>query len=176
MSRPGTRCCVVAAAALAAACSPTLNWREVRPEGSGAVAMFPCKPQRFARSVPLAGHRVEMHLSSCTVDGVTYALSDASVESPIDAGPALQALGAAAAGNIGAAAPASGAPLTIAGMTPNAAARRWSLQGRGADDKAVHEEVAVFMRGRQVYQATIVGPAIDAEAAETFFGGIRLPA
>ena len=70
---------ITAVAVLLAACSPSLNWREVRPEGSDAVMMFPCKPQRFARQVPLAGGKVEMHLSSCTVEGVTYALSDAGL-------------------------------------------------------------------------------------------------
>ena len=33
----------------AAACTPTLDWREVRPEASGLVALFPCKPDRHAR-------------------------------------------------------------------------------------------------------------------------------
>jgi len=166
---------VAAAAVLLAACSPALNWREVRPEGSDAVVMFPCKPQRLARVLLLAGNPVEMHLSSCTAEGVTYALSDAAVDSPVQAGPALRALSAAAANNIGAAADAASAPLAIPGMTPNDAARRWSLQGRGADDKPVREELAVFTRGRRVYQATIVGPAIDTEAAGTFFSSIQLP-
>ena len=136
--------------------------------------MFPCKPQRFARQVPLAGGKVEMHLSSCTVEGVTYALSDAGLASPVDAGPALRALSASAAANIGANIPPGGTPLIIPGMTPNEAAQRWTLQGHGVDSKPVHEQLAVFARGRRVYQATIVGPSIDAEAAETFFSGIKL--
>ena len=30
---------------LLAACQPALNWREVRPAQSNAVALFPCKPE-----------------------------------------------------------------------------------------------------------------------------------
>jgi len=33
------------------ACSPAFDWRETRPEGSGAVAMFPCRPVKQERSV-----------------------------------------------------------------------------------------------------------------------------
>jgi len=156
-----------------AACSPALNWREVRPEGSDAVALFPCKPDRFARAVPLAGSRVEMQLASCAVEGVTYGLSHASVAQPAQVKWALEEMQAAAAKNIGAG-PATPAPLSISGMTPHPLAQRWALQGHGPDGKPVHEQVAVFTRGLRVYQATIVGPNIDAEAAETFFSGIKL--
>ncbi|HJV94503.1 MAG TPA: hypothetical protein VJ608_00645, partial [Albitalea sp.] len=57
-----------------AACSPALDWRDVQPEGSGAAALFPCKPDRFARSVMLAGAKVQMVLASCAASGTTFAL------------------------------------------------------------------------------------------------------
>src|SRR5207245_7319323 len=58
-----------------AACTPTLNWREIQPEGSELFAMFPCKPERLVRSVTLAGDKVEMRMSYCVVKGVTYAVA-----------------------------------------------------------------------------------------------------
>ena len=165
---------ILSAAALSlAACTPALNWREVRPEGSGALLMFPCKPDRFARPVPLVGGKVQMQLSSCTVQGVTYALSHAAVDQPAKVTRALEELQATAAQNIGAK-PVQPTPITVSGMTPNALAQRWTLEGQGPDGKPVAEQVAVFARGLRVYQLTVIGSRIDAEAADTFFTGIKL--
>jgi hypothetical protein len=156
-----------------AACSPALNWREVRPEGSDLVAMFPCKPDRFVRQVPLAGARVEMHLVSCAVDGVSYAIVHARVAEPVQVGAALEALRESAAGNIGGQASAQAA-FTVRGMTPSPLAVRFSAEGHGADGTPVREQAGVFARGLQVYQATVVGPALDPQATDTFFSGLRL--
>jgi len=163
------------AAGLAAAllgCSPALDWREVRPEESGALAMFPCKPQRFTRRVPLAGAQVEMRLASCTVQDATYAIGYATLGDPRQVTPALGELSRAAAGNIG----ASPTPTawSIAGMTPNPLAQRLVMSGHDAEGKPVQEQAVFFVRGLRVYQATVVGPALDAAAAETFFSGLKL--
>jgi hypothetical protein len=156
------------------ACSPTLNWREVPTEDGQLLALFPCKPDRLQRTVPLAGAPSLMRLASCSVDGVTYALSDAGVAEPAKVGAALQQLRVTAAGNIGAA-EAAGTPVSVAGMTPNPQAKRVALQGRGADGQPVHEQLAVFAKGLRVYQATVIGPTLDAEPVEMFFAGLRFP-
>ncbi|HEV7915613.1 MAG TPA: hypothetical protein VGP22_17745, partial [Albitalea sp.] len=70
------------AACTMAACSPALDWRESRPADSDAVAMFPCKPERFARQLALAGAPVQMHLVSCTAANVTYAVAYARLADP----------------------------------------------------------------------------------------------
>jgi hypothetical protein len=171
MSFDLARACLVAALGLAA-CSPSLNWREIRPEASELVALFPCKPDRFARTLMLAGNSVEMRLMSCSVDGVTYALSYAALEDAARISPALKQLRDAAAANIGGQA-RQGAPFAVAGMTPQALAQRWRLQGHAADGAAVHEQIGLFSKGLRVYQATVVGPQLDAEAAEVFFGGLK---
>jgi hypothetical protein len=59
-------------------------------------------------------------------------------------------------------------------MTPHPLAARLSLEGRGTDGAAVHEQAVFFARGLRVYQATVVGPVLDAEAADTFFSGLKL--
>jgi hypothetical protein len=165
------KACVIAAVFGLAACSPALNWREVRPEGTGLQAMFPCKPQRLARSVPLAGAPVQMRLASCVADGAIYALGYASVDDVTRIAPALAQLRDAAADNIGATV-STPAPFSVSGMTPNALAQRWSLQGRSADEKAVQEEMALFTKGTMVFQATLIGPKIDGAAASDFFDGL----
>ncbi|MBE0548915.1 MAG: hypothetical protein IH627_14965, partial [Rubrivivax sp.] len=58
--------CVCAAAFLLAACSPTLDWRDVRPAGSGVTLLMPCKPVVQERSLPLAGAPVRLSLQACS--------------------------------------------------------------------------------------------------------------
>ena len=53
---------VLSLAAVLSACTPTYNWREVRPEGSGVVLMMPCKPDSHARRVRLAGGDDGVHV------------------------------------------------------------------------------------------------------------------
>ena len=158
------------------ACTPTLDWREVRPGGSGLQALFPCKPDAHARRVPLGGTSVELTLHACSAGGATYAVAFADVGQAQFVAPALAALAAAAVRNIDAHGTAETLPAHIAGMTPNAQASRQRLVGRLNDGQAVEEQVAVFARGTQVYQATMVGARLDADSIEMFFGALRLPA
>lgn len=163
------------AAAALVSCSPSMNWRELRPNEGELVAMFPCKPDRMERSVTLAGIKTTMQLSSCSVEGVTYAITQASVDTPARVDTALAELREAAVANIGGV-PGPAAPFVVPGMTPHARAERLPATGRHTDGSAVQEQVGFFSRGMRVYQATIVGPRIVPADAETFFGGLRFPA
>jgi hypothetical protein len=162
-------------AAAVAACAPALDWREVRPDGTGLVALFPCKPDRQVRRLPLAGTIVEMSLWACTAAGATYAMGFADVAEPDRVDRGLDELADAAARNIGSLGSAGSGQLSVAGMTPNPRARRLTLAGQMADGVAVHESVAVFARGTRIYQATIVGARLDDAAVEAYFGSLRLP-
>src|SRR5258706_10434748 len=142
------------------ACTPTLNWREIQPEGSELFAMFPCKPERFARGVPLAGDKVEMRMSSCVVDGVTFAVAYAKVPDPAKVAAALTELREAAARNIGGAT-TGGGPGSVPRMTPNPLAQPVALTGPGADGKARQEHAAFFVKGLRGYQAAVVGAKSD---------------
>jgi hypothetical protein len=173
--RPRACLLILPLACALAACAPTLDWRTVRPEGSGLEALFPCKPAGHARRLALAGEAVEMTLYACATGGATYAVGFADVGQPQWVGPALAELSAAAARNIGAAGLPAIAPLRVEGMTPHPQAGRLSLAGQLADGQRVEERVAVFARGTRVFQATMVGAKLDAEAVETFFGALRLP-
>ena len=156
-----------------AACTPALDWRDVRPAGSGAAALFPCQPDRFARSVQLASSTVQMVLVSCTADGATYALSLADLGDPIKASVALAELRTAAARNLGGV-PRDSVPMVVPGMTPSPLAERLTVDGQRADGHAVREQAAFFTRGVRVYQASIVGERIDGQAADMFFSGLKL--
>jgi hypothetical protein len=165
---------LLAACASMAACSPTLNWREVRPEGSGAAVMFPCKPSHEARQVPLAGAPVSMTVMACRTGGAMYAVSFADVGDAARVAPALQALREAAVGNLGGSVVSSQA-AQVEGMTPQAQALLLAVRGTLPDGTRVQERLAVFSKGTRVFQATLFGAQLDPDAAETFFRGLRLP-
>jgi hypothetical protein len=174
MLAPAVRVVVVCLAGLGLlACAPALDWRDVRPAGSAALLLLPCRPVAQQRPLMLAGHPVQMHLQACSAGGQTWGLAYADVNDPARLGPALTELQAAAAANIGASLPAAAAALQVPGSTPHAGSARVKLTGRMPDGAAVQMQVAVFCRGTVAFQATALGPHLDGEAAETFFASIR---
>ncbi|MDP1646754.1 MAG: hypothetical protein Q8M01_00930 [Rubrivivax sp.] len=165
--------CVCAAAFLLAACSPTLDWRDVRPAGSGLTLLMPCKPVVQERSLPLAGAPVRLSLQACSAGGRTWGIAHADVADPARVGVALGELRSSAAANIAGGA-AETLPLQVPGATPQAASERVRFGGRLPDGRPVQVELAVFAHGTRVFQATALGEQLTLEAAQTFFGSIRL--
>jgi hypothetical protein len=163
-------CCALALAA----CTPALNWRELRPEGSQARLMLPCKPASHARRVAIAGEMIDMSMFACSAGETVYALSFADVKDPARVGAALDELGRAAQANLQSPSGAASQPAAVAGMTPHPQAAQWRLSGRLPDGRAVQERVLVFSHGTRVYQATMLGATLDAEAQETFFSALRV--
>ena len=164
---------LIAAALLSSACSPALDWRQMRPEGWGLGVSLPCRPASLARQVPLAGPPVELTLLACTADGHTFAIASADMADPARVDAALQALGAAALANVQGQVEAE-QPAAVPGMTPNPGARRWQVVGRLPSGEAVREQVLVFARGLRVFQATVVGPRADEGLAKPFFDSIEV--
>ena len=142
--------------ALLGACQPALNWREVRPAGSGAAALFPCKPE--------VEQRPGMGLAQCEAAGARFALSWADVPDPSQAGGALKAMALALAAKLGQPLPAA-QPLQVPGMTPLAEAAQHRLPGA---------RIAVFAHGGRVYQALMTAKRDDAAAWDSFVGGLRV--
>jgi hypothetical protein len=156
-----------------AACSPTLDWRELRPAGSGAQLMFPCKPSSQTRPLELAGVRVPLTLHVCTAGGATYALAVADVGEAGRIAAALTQLGDAAARNLSGEAQELPMPR-VAGATPQPQARRLLVRGHLPDGSAAQQQLAVFSHGTRIYQASVLGASLDGEGVETFLGSIRL--
>ena len=156
------------------ACTPALNWRDVRPEGWGLVATLPCRPDQHARPVALAGPPVALSLWVCSADGHTFALASADMGDPARVGPALLALAQAAQANVLGRVEAQ-QPAAVPGMTPQAAAVHRRLSGQLPDGQLVRVQVLVFAGGLRVYQATVVGPVAGDAQAGPFFEAIGLP-
>jgi len=155
------------------ACSPALDWREVRPEGWSLQAMLPCRPANHERLLVLAGEPVLLAMQVCSAQGHTFALSSARLQNPAAVGPALQALAAAARANVDGRVLAEQA-AAVPGMTPQLAARQLRLAGRLPDGQAVVEEVLVFAHGLRVVQATVVGPSAGLELLRPFVEALRV--
>jgi hypothetical protein len=155
------------------ACSPSLDWREVRPEGSGVVALFPCKPTMDARMVTLDGPPVRMVLTACQAGDATWAVAFADATEPSRVAPALAALRAASVSNLGAAARVI-APMQVSGMTPNPQAERVRIDGKLPNGEAASLETGFFVKGTRVFQATVMGKA-GSEPLAIFFDSLKLP-
>jgi hypothetical protein len=154
-------------------CAPALNWREWRAPGSTLVALWPCKPQQAERNVALAGRPVRLALVQCDADGATWALARADVGDPAQVGPALVALREAALANIGAGRAGDDVAVQVPGATPNREARAFNATGRRPGGASVQLQVALFAHGTTVWQATVLAPQLDSEAAAIFFGALR---
>jgi len=173
LSMKRSACLSGLAGALMLACAPALDWREVRPAGSGIALLFPCKPNSHARQVKLGPDSVRLELHACTAAGTTWALAFADMGDPTRVGRALVELRTTAADNLAAVDPKT-LPLKVAGATPNVASQRVQFQGRMPDGRAVTEQVAVFARGTHVFQAIALADKLDAAAADSFFGSMRV--
>lgn len=164
---------------VAAACSPTFDWREVQPKGaddqaSGLVAMFPCRPSHEVRDVPVAGRTVKLAIDACRTGDTMFAVSTADVGDPRVVGAALDALRTAALGNL------RGQVLgqqraQVDGATPYAQALALRIAGRMPDGASVEERLALFAHGTRVYQATVFGAHLPPDVGDPFFGGLHLP-
>lgn len=168
--RPARRVMGAAAVGLAA-CSPTYDWRDVRPADAGVQLLFPCKPRTEARSITLAGQPVRMTMVACEAGGSMFGLAFADAGDPGRVAPALAALRLAQAGNLGAPAQSLGT-VTVTGANPAPVPERVQVNGRFPDGTAVRQQLVYFARGTRVYQVAVMGEA-TAEAAGTFFEGIR---
>ncbi|MDY0748535.1 hypothetical protein SNE35_28805 [Paucibacter sp. R3-3] len=157
------RCCVLLVSVLGlGACSPSLDWREVRPEGAEIQAMFPCKPEQAKRP--------QMGLVQCKAADLSFALSWAELQEPAQVEPALGQMRRSLAEKLGASIAVPTQAVQVPGMTPNSQALTQQLTG--AKEQA---RVAVFSHGLRVYQAVMLGQrAAGNDAAwNSFFGSLK---
>jgi hypothetical protein len=162
------------AVAATAACSPTLDWREFVPAGTDLSVSFPCRPDRQARSVVLAGEKARMEMLACHADGATFAIAFVDVTDPARVGTVLADLRATAVANLQGTAPEV-QPLQVKGMTPNPQAARISVAGALPDGAPVQAHAAFFTRGLRIYQATVIGAKPTAFVVDAFVSGLNFP-
>lgn len=159
-----------------AACSPALNWREVRPELANLTLLLPCKPDRGSREVPLGGQPITLRMVGCDASGATFALAHAELGLTGEVDAALRGWRSATLSNLRGeqlreqAARVAGTGAQGAGVD----AVRVSAQGMRADGSRVQSEALYFSSGRHVYQAVIYAPRLTPEMSDMFFQSLRL--
>ena len=168
--------CLIAMAALSA-CSPTFNWRELRPPGTPLQALMPCKPEHATRTVPLAGAGAEMHLHSCDTGGLSFAIAWVELGDAARVDAALVEWPRASLASLRLApdainAPGAGWDVQLPGASKT---RGLAVQGTDPQAQPVHMRAAYFARGTQVFQAAIYGPQLSTEVITTFFEALQLP-
>lgn len=153
----------VALALFAAACTPTLNWREV-PIGP-VHAMLPCKPDHGTRTVRLMEQDWEMHMTGCEAGGALYAISYLQLADTAMASAMTQVWRQSALLRMHAAPPADAA------LAPRSGANAASVQARGrqTDGSAVQAQLHWFLVGTQLFHAAVYAPRLSPEMTEPFF-------
>lgn len=159
-----------------AACSPTYDWREWLVGGDLALWM-PCKPSKISREVKLGSQSLTMTVHGCEAGGQSWAISQIQVADPAQAAGVQQALNESLAANLSTPLPPAQKPVAP-GLQQASELRRYELQGRGQDGSAVSADVWSFVRGAQVYQATVLqrgggGGSAEKDARDTYFGALK---
>jgi hypothetical protein len=160
-----------------AACSPELNWREVRLPSGRVSGMLPCKPDSATRAVELAGQVVQMVQSWCTVADATFVLAEATLPSAELVSPALSHWQQAVAQNVG----LSGALVQRAPLPALPGAMAMQTQGQRPDGGTVHLWAVWGARGAQLaYAANYAPKALDAsmrgQISEMLFQTLKVQA
>lgn len=160
---------------LLCACTPALNWRDVRLEssdGSALKATLPCKPDSATRKQQLGDVQVELSMTGCMANETTFTLSRIPLANLQDAPKVLTAWQAAGAANVKAK-PASMSAAVVLGAGAWPPAARVVLVGA-----ATQAHMLWFAKqtatGVTLYQAALYGNQPSKESITTFFESLQL--
>ncbi len=200
MSRPlpggawiltATAAAVMFVAFALAACSPAFNWREVRPDNSGLSLLFPCKPEKAEKMVPLGGPPTNLVLLGCDTGGATFAvamaemgdiakvpavltqwqnLTLANMKAPLIPAAAASALSAQA---VHAVLPTQRILIKVPGADLLSPPVLLKASGQRPDGAGVTGHAAYFSRGTQVFQVVLYADKVQPEVSETFFSSLK---
>lgn len=152
-------------------CNPTFNWRDVRPDGTRLSLLMPCKPDKAQKKVPLGGSPTELMMLSCDAGGMTFAVGTADVGDAAKVAAALAQWQAVTLANIKAPAVSPSTSIQLAGAAGGASLV--TAVGQRTNGRAVASQAAYFAQGTQVFQAVVLADRIAADAADTFFSGLK---
>ena len=160
-----------AAACLLAACNPTFNWRDVRPDETRLGLLLPCKPDKAEKIVPLGGRPTPLRLMGCDAGGATFAVAVADVADAARAAEVLTQWQSLTLANMKAGAPQV-TPFTLKGAATSPEPVLVKAQGRRADGTAVSGQAAYFAQGTQVFQVVVYADKLAPDVAETYFASL----
>lgn len=158
-------------------CSPTFNWRDLRPANTPLQALMPCKPDVAERNLPLAGTPTVVHMNSCDAGGLTFAVAWAEVQDPSRIPEVLSAWRAGTLANLRTGPSTQEPPAPESEVRVSGADATLAVQasGQGPGGEPVQVQALYFSKGPQVFQAAVYGKRLPSEALTTFFEGLQLP-
>ena len=167
------RLILAAALLLAAACTPTFNWREIVVGPAGLHATFPCKPDQVEHKTAFAPEReVVLHATGCETGGAAFFIVYGDLGNAGELATAMaqwkQASLATSKSGIDSEKPYL--PAGALGLAPSVIVR---AHGQKPDGSAVQSQVAYFARGTIAYQAVVYAPRLKPEMTDSFFTGLR---
>ena len=148
-----------------AACSPTLDWREVKASEGPYTVLMPAKPASHTRQLTLGELRADMTMRGAEVEGVSYAVGTAVLADEAQARQAASAMQAGMLKNIGTG-PAAGKSVMAAGIPMTEVV----ANGKSPGGQPVSLRARFGASGTRAYQVVVLGPAnrVQDEAAATF--------
>lgn len=155
------------------ACTPTLNWRDVRAVGA-LKGVLPCKPDEARRSQQLAGLSLTMHMMGCEAGGALFVIAAVALENPQQAmevqGQWQQQMQTSMRARS-----VSAGDFKLRGAGVVFQPKLVLALGENEGKKALEVRSAWFVHGRYLYQAAVYAEKIQADMAEPFFSGLELP-
>lgn len=165
---------VCAMAALLLACSPALNWREVRPDGAPLMALFPCRPDQGVQSVPLGVQVVKMAMMGCEAGGAMFTLAHVQLDSAVDAEALRAQWQAGTLASMQGVSAGGEAPFALKKASATLSPTQIRATGKRADGSPVALRAAWFVVGGALYQAAVYADRDVEDVAQTYFDGIQV--
>jgi hypothetical protein len=163
---------------LSAACTPALNWREVRFESSDASLLMPCKPDQASRPIALSakgrGVSANLQLLGCEASEMQFTFGQIILPPDVSATDAIRAWQQASLAPLNAApSDAKDDAFDLKGSLPLPQPIRRRLK------TATHQvQWLWWAKGHTVFQVAMYGDtntkAFD-DTAEVYLSGIKLP-
>lgn len=171
--RPGRQLFSLLAWLFLTACTPALDWREVRPPGGGFVVLLPQKPAQSERRLVTPAGSVLMRMVAARTGEHLLGVGFADFPAPLDA-PLLDALRDALLANINGQV-TNEREITAAGMRGREFSAKGTL-GRGTEARTGLLQARLLVRGQRYFQLVSLGGAGSMQQAdiEFFLASLKL--
>ncbi|WP_257561460.1 hypothetical protein [Janthinobacterium sp. 61] len=169
---------MLATACTLAACSPKFDWRDYRSPDAQFTALFPGKPAVLTREIDLDGKKVSLTMTASEIDGNTFAIGSAVLDSAEQAQAALPAMQTALLKNINGTVrsekTASAASSTAAGTHQRTSL---SIEASGTQQGKPVLLVGRFVaQDKHIFQIIILGEErkLSRDTIDTFMDSVKL--
>jgi hypothetical protein len=161
-------------------CSPTFNWREIRPEGQRFAVLMPARTAEMSREIDLDGLRVTMAMTGARVDASLFTVGaiELSQEAAGQRDRALTAMRVGMLRNLAASSPVERAiqiPVIDASGQRVGQASGLRVDARGQAGGRPVKMTAIFVaRGERLWQVVAIEPESGGEPSATMIDSFRL--